>query len=166
MTEILVVGNDQLTVMVPMKNFNKYSGFTLVEVLVVLGILTLLLAIIPPLLPNVITSTKIKTATRDIAASLKIARSQAINQQKETRLTLNVRDKLIHLGELHKQLELPEGTELLLVSARAEQQSTDEGSILFYPDGSSTGGRIEVAYAQDKFMIDVNWLTGKVNISP
>ena len=149
-----------------MKDFNKYSGFTLIEVLVVLGILTLLLAIIPPLLPNVISSTKVKTATRDIAASLKLARSQAISQQSEARLTLNVKDKLIHLGEQQKRLELPEGAELLLVTANTEQQSEDEGSILFFPDGSSTGGRIEVAHAQDRFMIDVNWLTGKIKISP
>ena len=149
-----------------MKDFNKYSGFTLIEVLVVLGILTLLLAIIPPSLPNVITSTKVKTATRDIAASLKITRSQAINQQREARLTLNVKNKLIHLGKQQKRLELPEGTELSLVTASTEQRSEDEGSILFFPDGSSTGGRIEVAYAQDRFMIDVNWLTGKIKISP
>jgi len=149
-----------------MKDFNKYSGFTLIEVLVVLGILTLLLAIIPPSLPNVINSTKIKTATRDIAASLKITRSQAINQQREARLTLNVKNKLIHLGKQQKRLELPEGTELSLVTASTEQRSEDEGSILFFPDGSSTGGRIEVAYAQDRFMIDVNWLTGKIKISP
>jgi general secretion pathway protein H len=149
-----------------MKDFNKYSGFTLLELLVVLGILTLVLAIVPPLLPNVISSTKIKTATRDIAASLKIARSQAINQQRESRLTLNVKDKLIYLGEQKKRLELPEDTELLLVTASAEQQSEDEGSILFFPDGSSTGGRIEIAYDQDRFLIDVNWLTGKIKISP
>lgn len=149
-----------------MKYFNKYSGFTLIELLVVLGILTLILAIIPPLLPNIITSTKVKTATRDIAASLKTARSQAINQQREARFTLNVKEKLIHLGKQQKRLELPEGTELLLVTASAEQQSEDEGSILFFPDGSSTGGRIEVAYDQDRFVIDVNWLTGKIKISP
>ena len=81
-------------------------------------------------------------------------------------MTLNVKEKSIHLGEQKKQLELPEGAELLLITASTEQQSKDEGSILFFPDGSSTGGRIEVAYAQDKFMIDVNWLTGKINISP
>lgn len=149
-----------------MKYFNKYYGFTLIEVLVALGILTLLLAIIPPLLPNVINSTKVKTATRDIAASLKLVRSRAISQQSEARLTLNVKDKSIYLGDQKKRLELPEGTELLLVTANTEQQSEDQGSILFFPDGSSTGGRIEVAYALDRFMIDVNWLTGKIKISP
>ena len=149
-----------------MKHANKNYGFTLIEVLVVLGILILLMAIIPPLLPNVISSTKVKSATRDIAASLKLVRSRAINQQSEARLTLNVKDKSIYLGKQKKRLELPEGTELLLVTANTEQQSEDEGSILFYPDGSSTGGRIEVAYAQDRFMIDVNWLTGKIKISP
>ena len=38
------------------------------------------------------------------------------------------------------------------------------GSIRFYPDGGSNGGRITVASGARKFDVDVDWLTGRVAI--
>ena len=38
------------------------------------------------------------------------------------------------------------------------------GSIRFYPDGGSNGGRITVASGERKFEVDVDWLTGRVAI--
>jgi len=36
------------------------------------------------------------------------------------------------------------------------------GSLMFYPDGSSSGGRLEVQAGEDRLIIDVDWLTGEV----
>jgi len=38
------------------------------------------------------------------------------------------------------------------------------GSIRFFPDGGSNGGRITVASGDRKFEVDVDWLTGRVAI--
>ena len=37
-------------------------------------------------------------------------------------------------------------------------------TIRFYSDGSSTGGRITVASGERKYLVDVDWLTGRVSI--
>ena len=42
--------------------------------------------------------------------------------------------------------------------------SDKRGAIRFYPDGSSTGGRITVSSGERKFLVDVDWLTGRVSI--
>ncbi len=141
-------------------------GFTLLEILVVLTLMTLILAIIPPLVPNALGGAKIKSATRQIASGLNSARSEAISRQKETRLTLDVEEKTFQIGNRQKRLDLPEDTQLTLITAHTEQLSEDRGAIRFFPDGSSTGGRIELGHEHNKFMIDVNWLTGNIQISP
>lgn len=144
----------------------KAKGFTLMEVLVVFVIMALVLAIVPPFLPNVIPSINVKSATRELAASLKKARSQAIDRQQETTLILNVEKKSYVLNKKSKTLSLPNEASLSLITAKSEQLSEHEGQIRFFPDGSSTGGQIKLAYARKEYLIDVHWLTGKVKIEP
>jgi general secretion pathway protein H len=43
-------------------------------------------------------------------------------------------------------------------------QDEAAGSIRFFPDGSSTGGRVMIAAGNEKLSVDVNWLTGRVSI--
>ena len=52
-------------------------------------------------------------------------------------------------------------------SCRAQYMISDDkvGAIRFYPDGSSTGGRITVASGERKYLVDVDWLTGRVSIA-
>jgi len=61
--------------------------------------------------------------------------------------------------------KLPENLELKLYAAQSEVSSERRGSIRFYPDGSSTGGRITVAAGERKYLVDVDWLTGRVSIN-
>ncbi|MEE8321885.1 MAG: GspH/FimT family pseudopilin [Gammaproteobacteria bacterium] len=144
----------------------KTQGFTLLEILVVLGIMTLLLAVVPPALNNVIDGTKLKGATRDLAAGLRLARSQAIAKQNDTTLLLHVEDKVFQIANKQKRLNLPEDTKLTLTTAQSEQVTEKEGAIRFFADGSSTGGRITLNNARNTYTIDVNWLTGKIRIHP
>ncbi len=145
---------------------NQHQGFTLLELLVVLAIMTLILAIVPPMLGNVLASSHVKSATRELAAGLKYARSQAINRQEEMTLSLHVDGKYFLVGKKRKQLDVPNDTTMTLITARSEQLSTKEGAIRFFPDGSSTGGQIKIKYASSEYIVDVNWLTGRVRIMP
>ena len=60
---------------------------------------------------------------------------------------------------------LPKDIELKLFTAQSEILSDTRGGIRFYPDGSSTGGRITVASGERKYLVDVDWLTGRVSIT-
>ncbi len=140
------------------------QGFTLLEILVVFAIISLLLAIVPPLLPGVIASTNVKSAARELAASLKHVRSQAIDRQKETTLILNIEKNNYLINKKSRNLKIPEDASLSLITAKSEQLSEHEGQIRFFPDGSSTGGQIKLAHAKREYLIDVHWLTGRVKI--
>ena len=72
---------------------NKFRGFTLLEVMVVLVIMALILVVVPPFLPNVMASTHVKSAACQLAASLTTARSQAFYHPSETTLVFNVAEE-------------------------------------------------------------------------
>ncbi len=155
---------------------NKFRGFTLLEVMVVLVIMALILVVVPPLLPNVMASTHVKSAARELAASLKTARSQAINHQSETTLLVNIDQESYVLTEgsrnlkpnnqTYKNLVLPDAADLSLITAESEKLSENEGQIRFFPDGSSTGGQIKLAFKDQEYLVNVHWLTGRVRITP
>ena len=145
---------------------NNSKGISLLELLVVLAITTLLLTIVPPLLGNVVNTTQVKSATRHLAAALKTARNQAISTQTEVVLVVDVKTPSFSLLDKSKQLVLPDATQITLSTAKSEQLSETAGAFRFFSDGSSTGGRITLTYESIKNVIDINWLTGKVSISP
>jgi general secretion pathway protein H len=155
---------------------NKFRGFTLLEVMVVLVIMALILVVVPPFLPNVMASTHVKSAARELAASLKTARSQAINHQSETTLLVNIDQESYVLTEgsrnlksnnqTYKNLVLPDAADLSLITAESEKLSENEGQIRFFPDGSSTGGQIKLAFKDQEYLVNVHWLTGRVRITP
>lgn len=139
-------------------------GFTLIELLVVMAILVLALAVIPPLLGNTLGSSQVRNAARDIIAGLRYGRSIAITTQQDETLVLDVDKKTFSVAGKHKTLNIPDGTELRLVTAESEQLSEQKGAIRFFPDGSSTGGRITLHNDVSEYIVDVNWLTGKISI--
>ncbi len=142
------------------------KGFTLLELLVVLAITGLVVALAPPMLPNVLDSLRVKQAARELSTALQLARGQAIARQDEVTLLLDVNERFYTIGKVSRQLTVPDDTYLVLTTATVEQVSEDSGRIRFFADGSSTGGRIEIRRAPHQYIIDVNWLTGRVSIMP
>ena len=142
------------------------KGFTLLEMLVVLGIVGLLLAIVPISLSGGMDGARIKTAVRELAADLRYARSHAISSQKDQALVLNVESGVYSIDKKKHQLSIPDETSIKIKTASSEQVSDNEGAIRFFADGSSTGGLITIKHTPYEFFIDVNWLTGKVTITP
>ena len=48
--------------------------------------------------------------------------------------------------------------------AREVQPSASEGGIAFFPDGASTGGRVQLSLRDAAWNVDVAWLTGEVTL--
>ena len=140
-------------------------GFTLLEILVVLGILGLSLTIVTPMIDNALKSSQIKSAAHELVTGLRTTRNLAIVSQKETTLNIDVEKRLYRIDSKDKQLELPESTELTLTTARSEQSTESAGQIRFFPDGSSTGGQISLSANNQHYVVVVNWLTGQVSIN-
>ena len=137
-------------------------GFTLVEVLVVLILASLILATVPPLLSTGVSSAEVSGAARQLAASLRYARSQAILTRQETELVLDLEQRLYRIPGKAREFQLSDDLSITLVTARSEVLDEEQGMIRFFPDGSSTGGRITVSNGKHKYIVDVDWLSGRV----
>lgn len=140
------------------------AGFTLIELLVVTVIMALAYALAAPLVSTGVSGAELKASARQLAAGLRKARSEAIAHRQETVLTLDVDDRRFQLSGDQRIYRLPRSVEVKLFTAQSELADAHTGSIRFFPDGGSTGGRITLAANQRKYTVDVNWLTGLVAI--
>jgi len=139
-------------------------GVTLLELLIVLTLMGIIVAIVLPTFGGGVSTTALKSATREVAAGLRYARGQAIAQRTEALLVLDVDARTFTLPPDTQLHRLPERLELKLYTAQRDLVSDKVGAIRFFPDGGSTGGRITLAAGERKYDVDVDWLTGRVTI--
>lgn len=139
-------------------------AFSLLELLVVLAIVALASTILVPAFTGG-AGAELQVAARDLASGLRYARSHALTHGDEVTLTLDVDDRRFEISGSDIGRDLPSSVELSLYTARSELLDGNTAAIRFFPDGSSTGGRITVtgANGQERY-IDVDWLTGRVDI--
>ena len=140
------------------------GGFTLFELLLVLLLAGLLYGLAVPMLGTGSTGLDINSASRQLAAGLRKARTVAVTERRETVLTLDVDRRTFSLTGDPKTYSIPKQLELALVTAQSELVHEKIGGIRFFPDGTSTGGRITVSSGESKQRVDVDWVTGRVAI--
>jgi general secretion pathway protein H len=141
----------------------RQGGFTLLELLVVLVIAAIAYALILGVPMRGASSADLKSAARTLASGLRQAQMTAMATRRDALLTLDVEERAYQV-QGDETRRLPEGIDLKLFTAQAETLSERRGAIRFYPDGSSTGGRITVSSGERKFLVDVDWLTGRVTV--
>ena len=143
----------------------RESGFTLLEMMVVLVIAAIAYAVLLSAPLGKASAADLKAAARTLASGLRQAQTTAMATRKDAVLTIDVESREYVTSLDTTPRKLPDNLELKLYAAQSEVSSERRGSIRFYPDGSSTGGRITVASGERKYLVDVDWLTGRVSIN-
>ncbi|MGE5097623.1 MAG: GspH/FimT family pseudopilin [Betaproteobacteria bacterium] len=143
---------------------NSCRGFTLLEIVIVLVIGAIAYGLILGVPFRGASSADLKSAARTLAAGLRQAQTMAITTRRDASLTLDMESREYLLPGEKQPRQLPRGIDLKLYTAQSEVTSERSGGIRFYPDGSSTGGRITVSAGERKYLVDVDWLTGRVHI--
>lgn len=141
------------------------AGFTLLELVAVLALMTLLMGLVLPSLFQSWQREKTRAALRGLAAALRAARSEAVTRSHRTRLFLNLKTGRYWLERSEQGGSL---TGLTLADARLVWQNSDksQGYIAFYGDGSSSGGRLILQEAGGrKNLLEIKPITGKVSWS-
>jgi general secretion pathway protein H len=139
-------------------------GFTLIELLVVLAVIGFVLALFVGYRAPWSIGLGLEATARELAAELRLARSQAIADNRAVALALDLSRKRYRVdGEASRPL--PPRIAVGLLTIDGERQSATFGDIRFNPDGSSTGGRIILAESGRKVAVGVDWLTGRVTVA-
>ena len=139
-------------------------GFTLLEIVIVLSIAVVAYLLVANIIFRGPSAYELKTSARTLAAALRQAQSTAMATRRDTTLTLDLDAREYAVSGESQPHKLPEGLDLKLFTAQSEVENERRGAIRFYPDGSSTGGRITVGVEDRKYLVDVDWLTGRGSI--
>ena len=142
----------------------RARGVTLLELLIVLSIMAVLAALVVPRFSGGVSTSELKGATREIAAGLRLARNEALSTRKETRLLLDLEQRVFRVEPDPRVHALPKQIDLKLYTAQSDLLSDKVGAIRFFPDGGSNGGRVTLAVGERKYNVDIDWLTGRVAI--
>lgn len=138
-------------------------GFTLIELLVVMAVIGILLTIATPIFRRALPGAELDSSSREIASVLREARSLAIRTNQETGVVFDVEELSFAVAGGPPQ-RLGGRITLALTTSASEQVSNSVGGIRFFPDGTSTGGRITLSGANRVRFVVVDWLTGGVEI--
>jgi general secretion pathway protein H len=140
------------------------TGFTLIELLVVLAVMGLVLAVFVGYKPPWSSALNLRGTASELAAGLRLARSEAIARNRPVALSLDLADHRYQIGHAPPRA-LPRQLSLALLTISGERRSARLGDIRFNPDGSSTGGRIVLADGARRIAVGVDWLTGRVTVA-
>src|SRR5205085_2727115 len=141
----------------------REGGFTLLEVIVVLVIGAAAYALILGVPLRGVSGADLKSSARMVASGLRTVQATAMSTRRDALLMVDVEAREYQVAGTETR-KFPDGIEVKLDTAQQELVSDRKGSIRFYPDGSSTGGRITVSAGERKYLVDVDWLTGRVSI--
>ena len=143
--------------------FEHQGGFTLFEVLVVVVILGLVMGIAVTSGPNRSRTIEMQTVVDQVARSVRLARARAIAQHREVRLVLDAPAHSLRLdGAI--PTPIPNTMRVSMTTTAAESINAALTAIRFNPDGSSSGGRIELAEGSRHVLVGIDWLTSRISI--
>lgn len=140
------------------------AGFTLLEVIVVLVVLSLGLALLAMRGPPRSARLEIRAAAAEMAQALRLARGRAIAGNAPVGLTLDLARHSWRLDGAAERV-LPPGYAIAIRAAATETAGNRLAAIRFAPDGSSTGGWIDLSDGHRRMQIGVDWLSGRVTIA-
>ncbi|UJS25899.1 GspH/FimT family pseudopilin [Thiothrix winogradskyi] len=139
------------------------NGFTLLEVLLVLIIGGLLMGVVATSLSE---GPVLRKSSREVAASLRHARAQAVMRQQPTLWKMHIQEKRFWIegGTADTERHLSAAITAKINTTSSEVDAANQGGIRFFPDGSSTGGSVELTHNQQTYKVNVEWVTGRVSI--
>jgi len=139
------------------------DGFTLLELVVVLAVMGAVIGIVISRGPAHSIGLQTRAAAGILAQTLRTARAAAIDGARDVTVVIDPPHRSFNAegGPMHV---LAPGVALGFLPP-ALKGPRDTGLIRFSPDGSATGGEILLGSGVRRVRIDVQWLTGQVQVA-
>lgn len=139
------------------------DGFSLVELLVALALSALLASMVSAyvLRPS---GTEARTTASEIVTMLRRARMSAINTQRPTDFVVDMQARTLRTNTASRVRSFPRTLSLMMVTGTT-LRAAQTGRVRYFPDGSSSGGRITVTSEIESLDIDVDWLSGTISVT-
>lgn len=156
------------------------SGFTLLELVVVLAIVGMAFSLVLPAVSRSLRHWRLQGAIREVVTLLKFTRNQAVVKKEPFQVILDRSRNLYWLdrGEAPvlsdpdqadekgiRLYALPNGVRFGEVTVDGSNRAGERVGILFFPRGSSTGGEVQILEERGRgYRIRVDPVTGQARI--
>ena len=141
----------------------RHRGFSLIELIAVLALIAVVAGAAAVSIGSNLGGAKTRAAVRDLTAALRQTRGLAIVNGEERSLEVDVEARTYQVPG-KALVQLPEELQMKLLTAASEQTGDSKGLIRFFPDGSSSGGRVTLIRDRREWRVEIAWLTGEVRI--
>ena len=91
--------------------------------------------------------------------------ADAVRERRQTEFAIDLDAREFKFGGDAQTAKLFDSLDVRLRTAQFDEESEADGRVRFYPDGSSSGGRVILHDGQNTYAIGVEWLNGRVKIA-
>jgi len=140
------------------------AGFTLLEIVCVLAIVGLLASISLPWLPTATSRPRLEAYAVEVAALLKADRNAAVGRRGAVDAMVDAPSRSVRSGSSPQVVQIPEDVDFDALLPQRCNGRPAFSSISFFATGMSCGGMIRLTRLGHGVEIQVNWLTGGVDI--
>ena len=130
---------------------DRSAGFTLIEMIVVLAILAGMVGLLIARGPQRSAALDLRVTADRMISALRATQARAIRTNQPAQFTLDAP---------HHAYQTPGQPPVALPGT-----ALNGPSITFAPDGSATGGTIQLSNGLRQLAIDISWLTGRVSLA-
>ena len=143
----------------------RNRGFSLLELLLVMVLVAATGVLAAGVVGGGFARMELRGTAKDIANQLRFTRARALATGAPQTFSI---DPAAHVwqGAGERSGSVPESLRIHFTGAREVQPADGVGAIVFFGDGASTGGRVQLSRDSAAFDIDLAWLTGQVTMHP
>lgn len=146
-------------------------GFTLIEMLIVMALLGIMSAMVYPSVGRGLSTLRLKTASREVAAAIRLARTKALREQQMYHLQFDPEKSQIFLLSqdlsYQRSFGLPQGVTMRRISRPGGKADLSFDKVFYYfaPNGLSESFELVLGNDRNRLVrVSLNSLTGTPRI--
>ncbi|HEY4582971.1 MAG TPA: GspH/FimT family pseudopilin [Lysobacter sp.] len=148
----------------PAPSARRARGVSLIEIVVVVTLVAVTGLLAAAAMGGGFAGVQLRSSAKEIAAQLRFTRTRAIATGRTQRFVIDPQRHAWTAADERKG-EIPASLRIAFIGARGARPTRAEGAILFFADGASTGGRVQLSRDAAAWNVDVAWLTGEVRLA-